>query len=79
MIFCSFESGFAGSAGTTRSIVRVSTAMAPMGMPPRRARPTTTVWAQPERVSWNESLSKKPESQRPSDSSVLPARNQRGS
>ena len=33
----------------------------PTGIPPNRALPTTTVFAQPERVSIQESLSKNPE------------------
>mmetsp|Transcript_8566 Transcript_8566/g.34863 ORF Transcript_8566/g.34863 Transcript_8566/m.34863 type:complete len:267 (-) Transcript_8566:5720-6520(-) len=48
-----------GSAGTTFSVSRVSTAMAPMGVPPRRARPHTTVLPQPMRHSVNEPRSKK--------------------
>ena len=50
----------AGSAGTSTSTVRVSTATTPTGTPPKRARPTTTVFAQPWRISSNESWSKKP-------------------
>ena len=42
-------SGLDGSAGTKRSTPRVSTAITPIGMPPRRARPTMTVWPQPSR------------------------------
>ena len=61
LVTCSIESGLAGSAGDTFSTERVSTAMTPMGMPPRRARPTTTVRAQPPRVSSNEFLSKRPD------------------
>lgn len=58
---CSVESGLAGSAGVTFSTDRVSTAIIPMGIPPRRPRPTTTVFAHPLRDSWNESLSNKPD------------------
>lgn len=50
----------AGSAGSSTSTVRVSTATTPTGTPPSRARPTTTVFAQPCNISSNESLSKKP-------------------
>lgn len=71
LVICSAESGFAGSAGVMFSTDRVSTAMTPIGIPPRRARPTTTVFAHPPRVSTNESLSKRPD-WNPSSSS-LPA------
>src|SRR3569833_4667720 len=60
LVTCSIESGLAGSAGVMFSTLRVSTAMTPMGMPPSRARPTTTVRAQPPRDSTKESLSKRP-------------------
>ena len=36
------ESRLAGSAGIVASMVRVSTAITPTGMPPKRARPHTT-------------------------------------
>ena len=74
---CSVECGFAGSAGTTRSSVRVSTAITPNGMPPRRARPTTTDVAHPASVSWNESRSKRPGTYTPS--TTAPAIIARGS
>lgn len=70
-VTCSIESGFAGSAGVTLVTERVSTPMTPIGMPPRRARPTTTVLAQPPRVSSKEPRSKRPE--RNPSSSSLPA------
>jgi hypothetical protein len=54
------ESMLAGSAGMLSSTVLVSTAMTPTGMPPSLARPQTTVCAHGCRISWNESLSKKP-------------------
>mmetsp|Transcript_24814 Transcript_24814/g.42770 ORF Transcript_24814/g.42770 Transcript_24814/m.42770 type:complete len:215 (+) Transcript_24814:1208-1852(+) len=68
----SVDMGFAGSAGVTCSTERVSTAMKPTGMPPRRPRPVTTVLAQPARVSIMEPLSKKPDCQWPLES-VTPA------
>mmetsp|Transcript_36878 Transcript_36878/g.91108 ORF Transcript_36878/g.91108 Transcript_36878/m.91108 type:complete len:476 (+) Transcript_36878:152-1579(+) len=49
----------AGSAGTVFSEVRVSTATAPMGRPPRRARPVTTLRPQSFITSMNEPRSKK--------------------
>mmetsp|Transcript_40106 Transcript_40106/g.95123 ORF Transcript_40106/g.95123 Transcript_40106/m.95123 type:complete len:289 (+) Transcript_40106:818-1684(+) len=55
------ESGLAGSAGRMRSERRVSTAMTPIGMPPRRARPTTTDLPHPARYSLKVPLSKKPD------------------
>mmetsp|Transcript_33163 Transcript_33163/g.74911 ORF Transcript_33163/g.74911 Transcript_33163/m.74911 type:complete len:223 (+) Transcript_33163:758-1426(+) len=54
------EAGLAGSAGMRCSTSRVSTEMTPMGMPPRRARPTTTDLPQSGRYSVKEPLSKKP-------------------
>ena len=61
LVTCSMESGLAGSAGETFSTERVSTPMTPTGIPPRRARPVTTVRAQPPRDSLKESLSKRPD------------------
>mmetsp|Transcript_14907 Transcript_14907/g.36608 ORF Transcript_14907/g.36608 Transcript_14907/m.36608 type:complete len:258 (+) Transcript_14907:1037-1810(+) len=49
----------AGSAGTVFSDVRVSTATAPMGSPPRRARPVTTLRPQSVITSMNDPRSKK--------------------
>ena len=72
------DSGLAGSAGMRRSDRRVSTAMTPMGWPPRRARPVTTDLPQPARVSTHESLSKKPVWNLPSAPST-PASMWRGS
>ena len=60
LVICSMESGLAGSAGVTFSTERVSTPMTPTGIPPRRARPTTTVRAQPPSASSKEFLSKRP-------------------
>mmetsp|Transcript_13554 Transcript_13554/g.50741 ORF Transcript_13554/g.50741 Transcript_13554/m.50741 type:complete len:260 (-) Transcript_13554:5713-6492(-) len=48
----------AGSAGTVFVDVRVSTATAPIGNPPRRARPVTTDVPQSVMVSMNDSWSK---------------------
>ena len=45
------EMGLAGSAGMRCSTSRVSTAITPMGMPPKRARPTTTDLPQSARYS----------------------------
>lgn len=56
------ESKLAGSAGKLSSTVRVSTAMTPTGIPPRRALPQTTVWAHDDIISSNEPLSKNPDS-----------------
>ncbi len=39
MMCCSNDAGLAGSAGTMRSMVRVSTAITPMGIPPSRDGP----------------------------------------
>mmetsp|Transcript_25305 Transcript_25305/g.75302 ORF Transcript_25305/g.75302 Transcript_25305/m.75302 type:complete len:212 (+) Transcript_25305:1295-1930(+) len=74
----SWLSGLAGSAGTRRSTLRVSTAMTPMGMPPSLARPVTTLRPQPSRHSWKVPSSKKPESLAPSGL-VVPASMWRGS
>lgn len=41
------ESGMPGSAGRLSIMVLTSTAITPTGMPPSRARPVTTVRAQP--------------------------------
>jgi len=54
------ESELAGSAGMASSTVLVSTETTPIGTPPSLARPTTTVCAQGERISWNVFLSKNP-------------------
>lgn len=69
----------AGSAGVVASAVRVSVMMTPMGMPPSRARPTTTVLAHPARVSMKEPLSKNPEIHVPSSSLTVPPTRCRGS
>ena len=45
------EMGLAGSAGMRCSTSRVSTAITPIGMPPKRARPTTTDLPQSARYS----------------------------
>ena len=56
----------AGSAGMTCSMDLVVTAITPIGIPPSFARPVTTVFAHPPRVSIQESLSKNPEIHFPS-------------
>mmetsp|Transcript_26316 Transcript_26316/g.81279 ORF Transcript_26316/g.81279 Transcript_26316/m.81279 type:complete len:240 (-) Transcript_26316:5387-6106(-) len=53
-------SGSAGSAGSYLRTLRVSTMMTPAGMPPRVARPTTTVLAQSESDSTHEPASNMP-------------------
>mmetsp|Transcript_29822 Transcript_29822/g.41222 ORF Transcript_29822/g.41222 Transcript_29822/m.41222 type:complete len:206 (-) Transcript_29822:5661-6278(-) len=73
------ELGLAGSAGTNCSTDRVSTATMPTGTPPRRARPTTTVFPHPASVSTKESLSKRPDFQPPSAGPSTPASMCRGS
>ncbi|KAH9419583.1 hypothetical protein DERP_009640 [Dermatophagoides pteronyssinus] len=55
----------AGSAGIINSTARVSTAITPTGIPPSRARPVTTVNAQPDIISCQEPRSKKPSSHKP--------------
>ena len=57
------ESMLAGSAGSFNSTVRVSTAITPIGIPPKRALPVTTVLAQAAMISSQEPWSKNPESQ----------------
>mmetsp|Transcript_14912 Transcript_14912/g.40017 ORF Transcript_14912/g.40017 Transcript_14912/m.40017 type:complete len:200 (+) Transcript_14912:878-1477(+) len=74
MLFTSFVSGEAGSAGTNFSTLRVSTETTPTGIPPSRARPHTTVLAHPARDSRHEPLSNSPDSP-----SALPASMCRGS
>eukprot|EP00160_Parvularia_atlantis_P017284 Unigene5881_Nuclearia_a/m.17975 Unigene5881_Nuclearia_a/g.17975 ORF Unigene5881_Nuclearia_a/g.17975 Unigene5881_Nuclearia_a/m.17975 type:complete len:301 (+) Unigene5881_Nuclearia_a:796-1698(+) len=76
---CCCDSALAGSAGITASIVRVSTAITPIGTPPSRARPVTTVLAHPPSVSTNESRSNRPLTHRPPFSSSWPAIRHRGS
>mmetsp|Transcript_7900 Transcript_7900/g.29134 ORF Transcript_7900/g.29134 Transcript_7900/m.29134 type:complete len:204 (+) Transcript_7900:818-1429(+) len=71
------DSGLAGSAGIRCSIKRVSTAMTPHGMPPRRARPVTTDLPQSGKVSVHELTSKKPFAKPPSV--LTPASMLRGS
>ena len=77
------ESGAPGSAGMLSMTVCVSTAMTPTAMPPSRARPVTTLRAQPAWVSIQEPLSKRPLTQGSlpgdSDPTVLPAMAARGS
>ena len=53
-MFRSWLDESAGSAGVVASAVRVSVMMTPQGIPPRRARPTTSVLAHPPRVSGKE-------------------------
>mmetsp|Transcript_12096 Transcript_12096/g.51970 ORF Transcript_12096/g.51970 Transcript_12096/m.51970 type:complete len:341 (+) Transcript_12096:260-1282(+) len=60
------DSGLAGSAGMRCSIRRVSTAITPMGTPPKRARPHTTDLPQSASVSVHEPLSKNPDVHSPS-------------
>mmetsp|Transcript_13101 Transcript_13101/g.27698 ORF Transcript_13101/g.27698 Transcript_13101/m.27698 type:complete len:209 (+) Transcript_13101:1076-1702(+) len=72
------DASFPGSAGMRCSTRRVSTAITPIGMPPRRARPTTTDLPQPARYSLKVLRSKKPETQVPSGARV-PASMWRGS
>ena len=65
MVF-SDESGMPGSAGMSSMTVSTSTAMTPHGTPPRRARPVTTVLAQPDCDSSHEPRSNMPEVHWPS-------------
>lgn len=69
--------GLAGSAGIRCSTSRVSTAITPTGMPPNRARPTTTDLPHPAKYSWKLPLSKKPLTQLPF--TMVPASMCRGS
>lgn len=50
----------AGSAGIIFVVGLVSTTITPTGIPPKRARPTTTPLAQAAKVSVNELLSNRP-------------------
>lgn len=54
------ESRLAGSAGRLSSTVRVSTAITPTGIPPKRARPHTTVCAHGNKISSHDPRSKNP-------------------
>ena len=58
-MICCCESSNAGSGGKVFSTIRVSTATTPIGRPPRRARPVTTVRPQWARDSMKEPESKK--------------------
>mmetsp|Transcript_22162 Transcript_22162/g.46638 ORF Transcript_22162/g.46638 Transcript_22162/m.46638 type:complete len:231 (-) Transcript_22162:2095-2787(-) len=68
----------AGSAGLIFSAVRFSVMTTPIGIPPRRALPTTTDLAHPARVSLKLPLSKNPLCHTPL-SFCAPARSARGS
>mmetsp|Transcript_34950 Transcript_34950/g.103537 ORF Transcript_34950/g.103537 Transcript_34950/m.103537 type:complete len:535 (-) Transcript_34950:1290-2894(-) len=67
------ESGMPGSAGRWRIVVAVSTAITPTGCPPRRARPVTTVVAQPACDSSHEPRSKRPDCQPASALATAPS------
>mmetsp|Transcript_3306 Transcript_3306/g.8560 ORF Transcript_3306/g.8560 Transcript_3306/m.8560 type:complete len:220 (+) Transcript_3306:837-1496(+) len=69
----------AGSAGLIASAVRFSVATTPMGIPPKRARPTTTVLAHPARASVNDPRSKNPLLHSPLSVSSHPSNKCRGS